>query len=276
VARSNAGLTYDEDWRAAVLFGGFGLSGAGLSDTWRFDGLDWAPVSTTERPPPRGGHVLAYDAVRKRSITVAGAATRASTSADVSEREAWELYRIGHKGCLSDEDCASGICVVPQTARGGNPREIAAMQGVCCDEYCGPCERCNDRGVCQVAAGGPCRGDAGCDGTCSEFGRCQYPGPDRRCGKCLGCNATTGRCDQLPLDVFEPACQQLLCHAGNSQCREYWAQHKCVAPGQCATLWAHCTQWTNKPDGTPCNCFGGQCFDVCSGGFCDRRWGDPP
>src|SRR5688572_7370903 len=274
VARSHPGMTYDEDQQRVVLHGGFALAGGALSDTWTFDGLDWSPAATAERPAGRGGHVLAYDPIRRRSATFAGAANRASTGADVPNDTVWEFYRVGHAGCLDDEDCASGICVLPPTPRGTDPRTMV-VQGVCCEEYCGACERCDTGGRCRIAAGASCRGEKGCDGVCSEAGRCRYPGPEQRCGTCLACSAITGRCDQMPRDPEDPSCERLWCDKASHQCRDYQRVRRCVAPGQCATRWAHCAAFTNKPDGTPCNCYGGECHDVCAGGFCDRQWGDP-
>ncbi|MDQ1446296.1 MAG: hypothetical protein QOI20_2760 [Acidimicrobiaceae bacterium] len=70
--RSAAALAFDSVRGTAVLFGGMpGDTGAGLSDTWTFDGSSWtkrAPAHT----PPGGPATAAFDAVRANVVALVG------------------------------------------------------------------------------------------------------------------------------------------------------------------------------------------------------------
>jgi hypothetical protein len=86
-ARWTHGMTYDEDRRRIVLFGGLATDqgASALSDTWEWDGTTWAQVTTAAAPPARGIHgAIAYDSSRKKVVirgggTVPGTATFADT-----------------------------------------------------------------------------------------------------------------------------------------------------------------------------------------------------
>lgn len=69
-ARSDAAMAFDAKRGRVVLFGGYGADW--LMDTWTFDGTSWTQLSPTRSPPPRQGHVLAYDPVREVSVLVGG------------------------------------------------------------------------------------------------------------------------------------------------------------------------------------------------------------
>ncbi|MGC9156364.1 MAG: Kelch repeat-containing protein, partial [Ferrimicrobium sp.] len=45
--RANASIAYDEVRANVVLFGGFNASQGSYSDTWIFDGCNWAEVDPT-------------------------------------------------------------------------------------------------------------------------------------------------------------------------------------------------------------------------------------
>jgi hypothetical protein len=63
-------LAYDATRRRMVLWGG---SGAG--DTWEWDGGNWTSVATAASGPPQWGSGLAYDPVRRVTMTVSGTQT---------------------------------------------------------------------------------------------------------------------------------------------------------------------------------------------------------
>jgi hypothetical protein len=74
-ARAEHTLVWDPTRQRIVLFGGEGVGGSFgwvPSDTWEWDGTTW-----TQRLPPRsptvlGGHAMAWDAVRQRSLVFGG------------------------------------------------------------------------------------------------------------------------------------------------------------------------------------------------------------
>ncbi|MFH2007580.1 MAG: kelch repeat-containing protein [bacterium] len=73
-ARHDFGMAYDSDRRKIVLFGGHYNESVWqvLNDTWEFDGLDWAQVTTIGSPPAVSHPAIAYDAVRKRTVLFGG------------------------------------------------------------------------------------------------------------------------------------------------------------------------------------------------------------
>lgn len=72
----NASMTYDTDRGVVVLFGGHHYPAMGsavsLDETWEWNGTDWAKRAPTVTPSIRRGHVLAYDAARKRVLMFGG------------------------------------------------------------------------------------------------------------------------------------------------------------------------------------------------------------
>jgi hypothetical protein len=64
--RFSAAAAYDESRGVTVLFGGPDAS------TWEFDGASWTRVEATTVPPPRFGHRMVYDDVRRRVLMYGG------------------------------------------------------------------------------------------------------------------------------------------------------------------------------------------------------------
>src|SRR6266542_4311301 len=64
--RSYLAMTYDPASGKVIMFGG--SDGATyLNDTWTFDGITWAQVTTLPSPPARTNAQIAYDAVTESS-----------------------------------------------------------------------------------------------------------------------------------------------------------------------------------------------------------------
>src|SRR5262249_52813903 len=63
-------LAYDSARGRTVLLGGVGAvpPNVAFQDTWEWDGTDWTRRATASSPPARYGHVLAFDAVRGRTV----------------------------------------------------------------------------------------------------------------------------------------------------------------------------------------------------------------
>jgi hypothetical protein len=76
--RANHALAYDSARGRVVLFGGaYSDGGTGIlygSDTWEWDGTSWTLVAVTG-PGARGGHGMAYDSARGRTVLFGGGAT---------------------------------------------------------------------------------------------------------------------------------------------------------------------------------------------------------
>lgn len=84
--REGNAMAYDQARRRTVMFGGLTqMAGELLADTWLWDGSHWDEVGVLVSPPARIGHVMAYDAARKRTVLFGG-----STAAGLSA-ETWEF-----------------------------------------------------------------------------------------------------------------------------------------------------------------------------------------
>src|ERR1700730_1144460 len=70
VARSNHSLTFDATRQQIVLFGGSG-SGAGLGDTWVWNGIKWTE-KLGRGPSPHSFHSLIYDVARQQIVLFGG------------------------------------------------------------------------------------------------------------------------------------------------------------------------------------------------------------
>ena len=72
-ARTSFAMAYDESRQKIVLFGGYDSLKGLVNDTWEFDGVIWAKVtSLVSTPPGRVDHAMAYDAHRKVVVLFGG------------------------------------------------------------------------------------------------------------------------------------------------------------------------------------------------------------
>jgi len=73
-ARTGGGLTFDASDAYAVLFGGTGVNGTYLNDTWTFSSAGWSPVvpPTGVAPIPRGNLSLTFDPARSAVLLFGG------------------------------------------------------------------------------------------------------------------------------------------------------------------------------------------------------------
>lgn len=83
-ARSYSAMTYDAASARTVMFGGSTATGR-LSDTWEWDGSDWAERLPATSPSPRYGHAMAYDEFRGVSVLFGG-----QTTTDGTQNDTWE------------------------------------------------------------------------------------------------------------------------------------------------------------------------------------------
>jgi hypothetical protein len=73
-ARSHHAMAYDSAQGKIVMFGGLEpCSGQGWpSDTWQYDGVDWAEVTTAGIPSVYGDHAMAFDSARGKVVMFGG------------------------------------------------------------------------------------------------------------------------------------------------------------------------------------------------------------
>jgi len=105
-------LTYDPGRQKTVLFGGYNLYGA-KDDLWAWDGTSWRLVDVSDpdgdgSPPPRYGHVMAYDTLRSRLFLHGGH----GVNRDVWHGRWGTLERPGHLAHFPM--WATGNCLSPQ------------------------------------------------------------------------------------------------------------------------------------------------------------------
>ncbi len=80
-ARQSHAIAYDAARQRVVLFGGWSdlqmgpppPYGSPLSDSWEWDGTNWAQPPLIPGPPARSSHAMAYDAVRQCVVLFGGA-----------------------------------------------------------------------------------------------------------------------------------------------------------------------------------------------------------
>jgi len=98
-ARAGAAMTYDPVRAKVVLFGG----GAGLADTWTYNGTTWTQVTTAHAPPARSGAALTYELSRGKSVLFGGTAsgTRQSDLWVFDGSDWMQLYPVTSPGARS-------------------------------------------------------------------------------------------------------------------------------------------------------------------------------
>ena len=214
-----ASLVFEPVRRRTLLFGG-GLSVTPLNDTWEWDGTSWSRRSLTSAPEPRLGAPMAFDEARRRVVLVGGGDNNAIVN------DTWEYQNYGGT-CATSDSCDTALC----------------DQGVCCHDACGPCQRCDARGVGCVAVLGVDDPDS-CTGadTCDATGRCRRKG---------------GQACTLPTD-----CASVECFDGTC-CGSRCAPFGCDKAGACASrcaIDADCAAGAGCRDGVcaaaPAECSG--------------------
>lgn len=93
-------MTYDEDRRTVVVFGGKACSGAVLGDLWEYDGITWTQRQLTPAPSARARAALAYDRARHRLVLFGGHSS--SATQNVGLGDTWELGPSGWVDVTAD------------------------------------------------------------------------------------------------------------------------------------------------------------------------------
>lgn len=195
--RYTAAAAYDPVRNKTVLIGGFNFVGGAaqqLSDTWEFDGTNWASIATATKPTLTTGS-LTFDPSRQKLVLWSGDGKvweydgawtghpiRGSAPTDAQIFAAgnplafdgkrlvllvpkgtgaflWALVPNYAGACTSDADCADGLC----------------NDGVCCvSKTCNSCETCNGTDVGRCTAVLSSTDPDSCTGakSCSAKGVC--------------------------------------------------------------------------------------------------------
>ncbi|MBX3057670.1 MAG: hypothetical protein KF770_14485 [Anaerolineae bacterium] len=77
-------MAFDEDRNVTVLFGGNQTGWPYESDTWEFNGVDWAQITTAQKPQAVYGAAMAYDSGHEAMVLFGG-----SNAADEALAQTW-------------------------------------------------------------------------------------------------------------------------------------------------------------------------------------------
>lgn len=86
--RNGHRMVFDSARGCLVTFGGSGLRGVPLDDTWQRSGRQWSPSRQLRSPAPRSGHAMAYDELRQRTVVAFGTTAFNNTPTDTWEETA--------------------------------------------------------------------------------------------------------------------------------------------------------------------------------------------
>ncbi len=118
LGRAGHAMAYDAAREQVVLFGGGGLltpfSFRQFDDTWVWDGESWALTSSANRPSPRSGHAMLYDATRGQVVMFGGG----DESGYLNDTWVWDGTNWIQKSPLTKPSPRSGHAMVYDVARG--------------------------------------------------------------------------------------------------------------------------------------------------------------
>jgi hypothetical protein len=92
---SETAMAYDSQRKQVLLFGGYSWEiGGSRSETWFWNGTDWAALNTTDTPAGRSAHAMAYDPVRQQLVVVAG--NQSSETYILKSNNDWDLWSANY------------------------------------------------------------------------------------------------------------------------------------------------------------------------------------
>jgi len=99
--RAAAGISYDQEQKRVILFGGYRMVGAEvvrLGDTWEFKAGNWTKLSD-KGPSPRVGSAIAYDSDLQRPVLFGGSTINGNYGARTGETwvlvgDSWKKLKI--------------------------------------------------------------------------------------------------------------------------------------------------------------------------------------
>lgn len=116
--RQWSAMAYDPKRQTAILYGGFNAVGGGtIHDTWEWNGLAWAKITTLGSPKIGGGANLAFDTVREVAVLVGGSASVGETweyNHGGGVKASFSTYGTGCPGSAGMPSLAAGPGQVPR------------------------------------------------------------------------------------------------------------------------------------------------------------------
>ncbi len=98
--RSRPAMVFDKKRGKAVLYGGGNASKKYMSDTWEWDGANWAERTMSGgNPPARHAHAMAYDEANERTILFGGIVCGSDDCTYYSDTWAWDGETWTHMAC---------------------------------------------------------------------------------------------------------------------------------------------------------------------------------
>ncbi|MCS6902569.1 MAG: hypothetical protein NZX77_22765, partial [Polyangiaceae bacterium] len=276
-ARWGATLVVHEKEKKAILVGGQDAGGLiedgeqpGETATWSLDlsSLTWEKIPGVSLPA-RVYAAAVWDDARKQVFLVGGARwTKNSLNfSDLSQippeqllGDTWVLDRLGVP-CNADQDCSTGHCV----------------DGVCCEQTCGECRRCDapgEEGSCVPVTSA--EDPDSCSGLCSKEGVCQPfdqpPGAfcddpkvcqsghcvdgvccvTEACGVCERCIPQGGVCDLVVGAPDPDSCPTSCSEDGVCQGNERDTGESCSKKGECKSGFCVDGVCCEQPCDAPC------------------------
>jgi hypothetical protein len=256
-ARWGAALVVHETEKKAILVGGQDADGLiedasnpGETATWILDlvSLSWEKLPEVSLPS-RVYPTAVWDEARHQIFLVGGSRWTENTLTfdDLSKippaqllGDTWVLDRLG-VSCNADPECSTGLCV----------------NGVCCEQTCGACQRCDapgQEGLCSPVLLG--QDPDSCPSFCDETGACLAEGLSEgkpckaaqqctsgfcvdgfcctqdSCGVCERCGEQ-GLCQ--PISGDDPDSCSTTCLNGGCKGQERKAGEPCSYPTQCGS-----------------------------------------
>lgn len=89
--RREAGLTYSDDRRDVILFGGYTMFNR-FNDTWQRSGRTWSRITPADRSPPQMGRIdMTYDSARDRAVLVGNTQPTATWTLEMPKRSSLQF-----------------------------------------------------------------------------------------------------------------------------------------------------------------------------------------
>ena len=127
--RTSPAMSYDEERRVVVLFGGAGDNGA-FGDTWLFDGTGWTEQHPPSSPSPRTAMVMAYDATRKQTVLFGGLFAHGMDGTYLGDTWIWDGTTWAPRAAANSPPPCTSACMVYDVARGASSCSVGGTKAV--------------------------------------------------------------------------------------------------------------------------------------------------
>jgi MYXO-CTERM domain-containing protein len=239
IGRSRHTMSWDENRKRVVLFGGLDKDGVALDDSWEWDSANDRWMLLSHDAPALKQGAMFYDTSSKRTVMYGG-------STDTDPSGATWLYHGRGSQCSTANDCNTGFCqdgkccetacnTECRTCAGSNYgicENVGSASGVEDIDTCNNTKTCNAAGVCKSKQGQGCGAGSDCfTGSCVDGHCCESA-----CGQaCKTCNNPQGLCVNVPqFQADGGSCSGANTCDGAGACRKATGQ-VCGGAGECAS-----------------------------------------